>query len=107
MNQATNDILTVLFFVIGFVFVVFLLACNIIRPRQILNRWAAVNNYEILSADYRWIRFGPFFWTTSKGQAIYYVTVRTPDGQQKQGWVRCGGWIMGVLTNQSEVRWDE
>ena len=107
MNQATNEIFTVLFFGTILLFVVFLLACQIIRPRQILNRWAAANNLEILSADYRWFRYGPFFWTTSKGQCVYYVTVLTHDGWERRGWVRCGGWILGVFSDNAEVRWDE
>jgi hypothetical protein len=99
--------LSILFAVFCVTFVVFVLVCNIVRPRQILNRWAQGNDYQIPSSHYCWFRRGPFFWTTSKGQCIYRVTVRTLDGLEKQGWVRCGGWFLGVLSDHAEVRWDE
>ena len=60
------------------------------RSRQMLERWAADNSYEILSSQLRWLRKGPFFWTSSKGQVVYYVAVRTPEGHTKRGWVRRG-----------------
>lgn len=103
MENISSMLLGVLLFIV----VVFFLGWQLFRPRQILNRWAQDNNYEILEADYRWFRYGPFFWTTSKGQCVYYVTVRTPDGQERRGWVRCGGWILGVFSDNAEVRWDE
>ena len=49
---------------------------------------------------------GPFFWTIGK-QEVYYVTIRTADGQIKRGWVRCGNWFLGVLVDEAQVRWDE
>ena len=77
------------------------------RSRRILESWAAENSYQILSSEMRWFRRGPFLWTTSKNQVVYYVTVRTHDGMTKQGWVRCGGWWGGVLKDKAEARWDE
>ena len=77
------------------------------RAKAILNHWAQDNGYAILSSEQRWFRRGPFFFSTSEGQVVYYVTLRTPTGQERRGWVRCGGWWWGVLSDRAEVRWDE
>jgi hypothetical protein len=77
------------------------------RARSILQQWADENAYEILASERRW--FGrTFWWRKSKGQEVYYVTIRTPAGQIRRGWVRCGGWLGGVFfSNQADVEWDE
>src|SRR5262249_35973173 len=49
---------------------------------------------------------GPFFWTSSKGQTVYRVTVEV-KGAVRTGWVRCGSWWLGLRSEQVEVRWDE
>jgi len=77
------------------------------RAEAILQRWARDNGYEIVSKEYRWFRRGPFFWWTSKGQEVFYVTIRTMDGRHRRGWVRCGGWLLGVFSDQADVQWDE
>jgi hypothetical protein len=84
-----------------------LMAWHFTRAREILNRWAQANSHEILTAELRLLRLGPFFWTTSRGQTVYNVTVRTPNGQERRGWVRCGGWFWGMFSDHAEVRWDE
>jgi len=76
------------------------------RGRKILESWALENNYQIISSETRLFRRGPFFWTTTKNQMVYYVTVRTPE-DVKSGWVRCGGWLLGIFENKAEVKWDE
>ena len=55
--------------------------------------------------SYRNVFRGPYFWTSSKGQTVYRVTVEVRGGV-RTGWVRCGGWWLGLLSDQAEVRWD-
>jgi hypothetical protein len=76
------------------------------RASEILTRWAQNSDYEIVSSRRCWFWRGPFFWA-SKSQEVYYVTVRTADGQLRRGWVRCGGMFLGVLSDEAKVRWDE
>jgi hypothetical protein len=71
--------------------------------KAILNRWAKMNGYEIVSRELRILRVGPFWWKT-RHQEVYYVTIRTPEGRIRKGWVRCGGPLFG---NGAVVRWDE
>jgi hypothetical protein len=76
------------------------------RAKSILEQWAATNEYEIVSSEHRWLG-GPFLWGTSASQEVYYVTIRTPNGRIRKGWVRCGGWFWGFFSNQADVEWDE
>ncbi len=77
------------------------------RSQSLLDMWAAENGYHIIRKEYRNFFRGPFYWTTSKGQTVYYVTVQDKAGRRRSGWVRCGGWWLGLLTDYVEVRWDE
>jgi len=77
------------------------------RSRSLLEGWAAQNGYEILQREFRYLRRGPFFWTSSKGQTVYYVSVRDREGQVRFGFVRCGGWWLGLWSAKTEVRWDD
>jgi hypothetical protein len=77
------------------------------RSRAVLEQWAAQNGYQIVNSEYRTFRRGPFLWSTSKGQTVYYVEVYDQQGNRRSGWVRCGSWWMGLWNDQAEVRWDE
>ena len=88
-------------------FVIVMIVWHYSRSRQVLENWANENNYRIVSSEYRNFFRGPFFWTSSKSQTVYYVTVETADGQTRSGWVRCGGWFWGLFSDTAEVRWDE
>jgi hypothetical protein len=76
------------------------------RSRTVLERWAERNGYRLREAEYRHVFRGPFFWSSSKGQTVYRVTVEGKD-RVRTGWVRCGGWFLGLLSDHAEVRWDE
>ena len=78
-----------------------------IRSRSLLENWARQNNLELVQHEQRFLRRGPFFWTSSKGQTVFFVAVRDRQGQTRYGWVRCGGWWFGLLTRKTEVRWAE
>ena len=79
---------------------------HVSRGREILNLWAQTNGYRIISSEIRWFNRGPFFWTTSKGQMVYYLVIQTPDGQTKRGYVRCGSFFWGIMKEQVEERWE-
>jgi hypothetical protein len=76
------------------------------RSRALLRDWAARHGFEILESELRPLRRGPFFWTSSKGQTVYRVTVRDGQGAVRSGWVRCGGWWLGLFSDKTDVRWD-
>ena len=76
------------------------------RSRSLLEQWASENGYTILHREYRNLFRGPFFWTSSKTQTVYYVQVRDRDGNVRTGWVRCGSWWLGLMSDKTEVRWE-
>jgi hypothetical protein len=79
---------------------------HITRSQKLLKRWADENRYEFLHVEHRMFRKGPFAFS-SRGQSVYRVEVRDEQGIERKGWVRCGSWWAGVLSDQVEARWDE
>ena len=77
------------------------------RSRALLTAWAERNGYRILRQEYRLFRRGPFFFTTAKGHVVYYVTVQDQPGLVRRGWVRCGSWWLGLVSDKVQVRWDD
>ena len=76
------------------------------RAHSLLESWARENGYELLESSYRNVIKGPFFWTSSRGQVVYRITVRDARGRTRSGWLRCGGWWAGLFSDKTEVRWD-
>lgn len=76
------------------------------RSQTLISRWAAEQGFEVLACQYRLMFRGPFSWSTSKGQTVYRVTVRDRAGRLRYGWVRCGSWLLGLLSDRVEVRWE-
>jgi hypothetical protein len=77
------------------------------RSHSMLQRWADRNGYHIINRHYRHLFKGPFFWTSSRRQTVYSVTVVDQHGRRRTGWVRCGGWFLGLLSDHVDVRWDD
>ena len=101
-----EDLFPLLLIVVLLAFGVVMTIWTFSRARQILEGWAADNGYQLVSSQFRWLRRGPFFWTSSKGQMIYYVVVRTPNGRTRRGWVRCGSFFWGVMRDKAEAKWE-
>jgi hypothetical protein len=101
-----NGFPVVLFVVIGIV-TIGSLVWHFSRSRSVLEQWADANGFEILHSEHRNFFRGPFFWTASKAQSVYYVRVRDSKGVERSGWVSCGGWFLGCVTDEAEVRWED
>jgi hypothetical protein len=92
---------------IGFVIVaVVAVMWHYSRGSSLLEQWASRHGYRIVRREYRNFFKGPFFWTSSKDQVVYYVTVEDEQGRIRNGWVRCGGYFFGLLSDNVEVQWD-
>ena len=77
------------------------------RSRELLDQWAQREGFQLLAVERRYMRRGPFFWTTSKGQEVFFVQVLDlQSGQVRPAWVRVGGWWRGLLSDQVDVRWE-
>ncbi|QEH35739.1 hypothetical protein OJF2_42960 [Aquisphaera giovannonii] len=103
---AETTVVTVFWFLLVAFLVVAGFTWHFRRSRQLLENWAERNGYEILEAEYRHMFKGPFFFRSTRDQTVYRVTVRDKAGVHR-GWVRCGGWFFGLMTDKAEVRWDE
>jgi hypothetical protein len=86
-------------------FVAFVIYIQMRRARDLLEGWAEENGYEILESEHRFFRKGPYIWS-GRGQVVYRVWVRDSAGVERLGWVRCGSWFAGVLSDKVESRWD-
>jgi hypothetical protein len=102
MNFLTSALMIMLFVV----FAVGVLWWRHARSNDLLERWAERNGYQIIRRQYRFLFRGPFFLTTARGQAVYYVTVEDREGTVRNGWVRCGSWWFGLLSDQAQVQWE-
>jgi hypothetical protein len=77
------------------------------QSSAMLHTWADENGFTIVSQKFCHFWRGPFFFTTSKGQVVYRITLRDKAGSEWTGWARCGGWFWGLMSNQVTVRLDE
>ena len=77
------------------------------RSRGLLRQWAEDNRYELEDVSYCWLWRGPYTLRSGESHTVYRVTVRDDNGRRRRGWVRCGGWFFGLLSNKTDVRWDE
>lgn len=77
------------------------------RAKSLLIQWAQENGFTILHYELRNFFRGPFLLTTSDGQTVYYVKVRDQYGQERSGWVCCGGFWAGMVGTRAKVRWEQ
>lgn len=77
------------------------------RSRTLLARWAVRKGVEIIWARRRWVFKGPFFWKSTSGQVVFRVKVRDLQGYERTGWVLCGNYVTGMVTEQTSEIWDK
>lgn len=78
------------------------------RAKSIIQKWAAKHHYDVVQFETPLLTGAFSFWTTSRGQVVYSVTVRDDAGCERKAWVRCGGFLGSVLfSHEIEVRWQD
>lgn len=87
-----------------------LLALSLIRIRRAGDRVRASlqkAGYDIVQIRYRFLRWGPYAWTTNqRSQIVYRVVVRDQGGRERQGWARWGRpWFW--MDDKLELKWDD
>ena len=78
---------------------------HISRSKSLLKKWVDENRYQLLRAEHRVFRKGPFLWAT-KGQAVYRIEVYDERGINRKGWIKCGSPLSGMLSDKVAVKWD-
>jgi len=106
-NELTMPPAAILVIVLAVVFMIASAIWYYRRAQSLLQRWADENGLQIMASQHRILDRGPFFWTTGRGQVVYYVTVVDAAGRTRRGYVRCGSFWGGLLSDKTEVRWDE
>lgn len=76
------------------------------RSEQILEDWAAAEGHTLLEVDRRHLFRGPFLLRAGEGHEVFRVVVRTPSGATRSGYVRVGGWFLGLFSDHATVEWD-
>ena len=89
-----------------FVLGVFIINWQFKKSRLLIDKWAARNGYRILNRRFQLFWRGPFWWRSSKGQLVYRVTIQDAAGNIRRAWIRCGGFFVGLLSDQVTVEWD-
>lgn len=108
LETLTQNLLTLVIFGLSLTLIILTTLWFYKRSEIVLKDWAAQNGYELLEAKINWFNLGPFFWTSAKGQVVYYIQVLNKrTGQTRRGWVRCGSFWLGLMSDKAEVRWDE
>src|SRR6266487_258554 len=67
------------------------------RAKSIVQKWAAEHGFIVLQFESPFHTGAFSFWTTSRGQVVYSVTIRDGAGYERKAWVRCGSYIGSVL----------
>src|SRR5262245_36243780 len=71
-----------------------LLAVSLIRIRRASDKVRASlqqAGYDIVQLQFRFLRWGPYSWTTNqRSQIVYRVVARERGGRERQGWARSG-----------------
>ena len=87
--------------------VILIAAWHFTRSRELLERWAVEHGFTIIHGEYRYLFLGPFSWSSGRGQTVYNVRVRDDNGRERSGWVRCGSMSFGIISDKTEVIWDD
>ena len=77
------------------------------RSQTIIQRWAEDNGYQIVASEHRLFGRGPFLWMTGRGQTVHHVTVMDAAGRMRNGYLRCGSFWTGLLSDKAEARWED
>jgi hypothetical protein len=79
-----------------------------VRAKSIVQKWAAEHGYVVLRFESPFHTGAFSWWTTSRGQIVYCVTIRDGVDRERKAWVRCGSYTGSVLfSDVIEVRWQD
>jgi hypothetical protein len=77
------------------------------RGNALVSRWAGQNGYEIVGRKWSLFRVGPFPMAAFGKQAVYHLVVRDPAGRERSCWLKVGDFVVGLLDDAIEVKWDD
>jgi hypothetical protein len=76
------------------------------KAQSIFQKWVTEQGYTVLRFERAFLSGAFSFWTTSRGQVVYFITVRDNQGMERNACVRCGSFGGGILfSNKIEIKW--
>lgn len=77
-----------------------------LRARVIADEWARAKGHTLLDSELLLVSTGPFSFVTLGARSVVRISVHDTRGKHRTGWLRCGGWLFGMLTSGAAVKWD-
>ena len=76
------------------------------RAQSIFKKWATEQQFTVLRCERAFFGGAFSLWTTSRGQVVYFITVRDSQGTERNACVRCGSFGTGVFgSDKIEIKW--
>ena len=99
--------LIILFVIILVIFLTLVMTFHKNSGLKEIEKWAKKEGLEILSSEYRWVKRGPYFISSSNLQRIYYLTVKDKSDNTRTCWVKVGGFFLGLLSDTIHISWEK
>lgn len=79
------------------------------NARALLQEWAQAEGFRILHARLRFLMPWRLYFTTTRYQVVYQVSLYDPSSHRvRAAWVRLGTRVWGVMDGDAvEVQWDD
>jgi hypothetical protein len=77
------------------------------RAQRLVTDWAVSEGYQLVSCKRRWVDKGPFTWPARASWIVFAVVVASPNGRSRAGWIRVGGYWIGLLSSRLTVSWQD
>ncbi len=75
------------------------------RGRRLLGEELVRQGFELVFAESRWMRLGPFSMIGAKHYCFFFFRAKNSAGEVSEGFARGPGAINGLWSKNVEVRW--
>ncbi len=77
------------------------------RVVSIIRVWAKEQGFELVSAQLRGLRQGPFLMQGGRSDTVHRIVVRERSGGTRAGWVLCRNGVFAMIHDRElVVKWD-
>jgi hypothetical protein len=85
-----------------------LVSLHYLWARYRIRQWMEANGYTLKKCSMRVFRIGPFsYFATSGKQSVFRVEAVDSEGRVRTGYIRVGGFFLGLWQRRVDVRWDK
>jgi hypothetical protein len=76
------------------------------KAKRVIDEWAAREGFTITGKRFLF-GGGKFFWSRSKTQRVYRLTVQTGEGLPRTADIKCRSYWNGMLSEKLSVKWHD